>query len=441
MITSRNPKVLNKVVMQKLNPLLAKVTDLVNMSSDVKNFIDENVESKNTNMETVSNITENFHNSQDIVYTEIDKSNTLLSEMIVADLSNPNTAPGTGGGESGTPIEETKLINDKTLFTVAYGFVKDGVSMTLAGVSGKGLAVGENPAYEANFEFKNESNDKFSSQYVRDILLVNPTRAFISTNNGLVDYNVETGNYINRDNSFGLNTKRVVTCTHVKTSDSTQTGFIAGTEVGVNYSPTGERWVNVDKTFKASVTCLSRTQSHNLKQTILFIGTDSGLYFVDLDEFLIDGVSKVHHLKNISNALPSTYINSVAYNTVKDTLYVATDGGLTVVTDVMAHLKSNYDSGEKYTACTTYTSRSGLSSTLCLDIFLKTDSTVIIGTTNALTVTKDFANFTYITKKQSSYDQHKLLNSHMCKKIVRRDASTITVIHTVGLTEGLSINI
>lgn len=441
MITSRNPKVLNRVVMQKLNPLLEKVTDLVNMSSDVKAFIDNNVETKQQNMDNVSSIANNFHNSQDKVYDEIDKSNTLLSETIVSDLLNPNAAPDSGGGESGEIIEDTKYINDKSILALGYGFVKDGVSMTLAGVSGKGLGVGENPAYEASFDFRNEGNDKFPSQYVRDILLVTPTRAFISTNNGLVDFNIETGKYINRDNTFGMNAKRVVSCTHVKTSDSSQSGYIAGTEIGVNYSPTGERWVNVDKNFKESVTCLSRTQSHNFKQNVVFIGTTTGLYFVDLDEFLIDGVSKVHHLKNISNALPSTYINSIAYNTVKDTLYVATDGGLSVIPSILDHLKSDYDSGVKHSSCVTYTSRSGLSSTLCLDIFLKTDSTVIIGTSNALTVTKDFANFTYITKKQSVYDQHKLLNSHMCKKIIRKDASTITVLHTIGLSEGLSINI
>ena len=61
MITSRNPKVLNKVIMQKLNPLLNKVTDLVNMSSDVQAFINDNIEKEKENILAVHDIVNQFN--------------------------------------------------------------------------------------------------------------------------------------------------------------------------------------------------------------------------------------------------------------------------------------------------------------------------------------------------------------------------------------------
>lgn len=442
MITSRNPKVLNKVIMQKLNPLLNKVTDLVNMSSDVQAFIDSNIETEKENILAVHNIVDQFNTAQKEVYDEIDSSEINLSSMIVKELTNPNTAPDSGGGDSGTPVVETKYINDKNVRSIGYGFVINGVAMTLAGVIGKGLGIGEDPAYSAEFDFRNQSNNLFPSHVVNDILKISPTRAFVSSNNGLVDFNLDDLSYKLRSTSHGLNNKKVITCTQVSTSNNDQQGYIAGTEHGINYSPTGERWVNVDDVFDNVITCLSRIQNSSGKQSLLFIGTSAGLYFLDIDSFLRDGVRKVNRLTSISNALPSTYINAVAYNTEKDVLYVATDGGLSVIPNIIEHIVSNnYSSYVKCTNCTNYTSRAGISSTLCLDVFLD-GATVIIGTSDGLTVTKDFANFVYYTKKQDGISSDTgILNNHMCNKIVRKNASELTVLHTIGLTEKISISI
>ena len=132
----------------------------------------------------------------------------------------------------------------------------------------------------------------------------------------------------------------------------------------------------------------------------------------------------------------------MAYNTEKDVLYVATDGGLSVIPNIREHIASNnYSNSVKCTNCTNYTSRAGISSTLCLDVFLN-GATVIIGTSDGLTVTKDFANFVYYTKKQDGVTSDTgILNNHMCNKIVRKSASTLTILHTIGLTEGISISI
>lgn len=443
METSRNPKVLNRVIIQKLNPVLEKVKDLVDLSNDTKKFIDESKASGAANKQAVEDVVESFMDAKASVENEIEKSNSDLSSIIVNNLVNPNTAPGSSGGESGEVPEDTKLINDKTVSVIGYGFVKSGISMALVGVTGKGLGLGEDPSYNAEFEFMNPSNDLFSSYAVNDILKITASRAFICTNNGLVDFTITDGRYFPRYTSHGLNSNKVISCAAVRTKDSSQSGYIAGTDRGVNFSPNGERWVDIDPKFDNVVTCLSRTQLVSDKQTILFIGTATGLYFVDIDEYLKDGVSKVHSLKSISVTLPSTYINAVAYNTALDTLYVATDGGLAVIPNITAYIAAGeYETSDVCTSLINYTSKTGLANTYSMDVFLKTDSTVIVGNSSGLTITKDFVNFAYLTKKQgSALSSTAVLNGHMCKRILRKDATTITVLHTFGLTEGVTASI
>ena len=142
METSRNPKVLNRVIIQKLNPVLEKVKDLVDLSNDTKRFIDESKASGAANKQAVENVVESFMDAKASVENEIEKSNSDLSSIIVNNLVNPNTAPGSSGGESGEVQEDTKLINDKTVSVIGYGFVKSGISMALVGVTGKGLGLG-----------------------------------------------------------------------------------------------------------------------------------------------------------------------------------------------------------------------------------------------------------------------------------------------------------
>ena len=86
------------------------------------------------NILAVHDIVNQFNASQKEVYDEIDYSETNLSSMIVKELTNPNTAPDSGSGDPGTPIVETKYINDKNVRSIGYGFVINGVAMTLAGV-------------------------------------------------------------------------------------------------------------------------------------------------------------------------------------------------------------------------------------------------------------------------------------------------------------------
>lgn len=449
MITTRNPKVLNRVVMSKLNPLLEKVADLVSLSNDVQKFITEAEATEAENIARVKEIRTDYEASRQTLYDEIDNSNQKLTQMITGNLTNPNLAPNAGGGSGGTVSTETKFIKDKTVKTIGYGFVIDGIAVALAAPVGKGLAIGKDPAYNEEFEFLNPDNDGFPSYYINDILKISADRAFISTNNGIVDYNLPTKSYLTRNISNGLNATSVNSVVAVTTASSNSsseenvsTGFIAGTEAGVSFSPNGERWVNVDPLFTKSVTCLSRTQeaSTNAKQNLVFIGTPTGIYMIDVAEYLSNKVSNVVYLQDITKSLPSSYINSISYNTSSGTLCIATDGGLTVIPDFKAiKFSGEYATGNSASGSVTYTSKNGLPSTMCFDVLVQASgNNVIIGTSNGLVITNDFANFIEVTKKKTELSDG--LNAYMCKKIVRKDAGTsISVIHTVGFTEGYSV--
>lgn len=401
-------------------------------------FIVDTKASEVSNKAEVNTINTEYENKQQELYDEIDSSNTKLTSLIVNNLYNPNAAPDPGSGEVGPSVTETKYVNDKTLNCISEDFVINGTSVTLVGAVGKGLGIGTVPAYNAEFNFKNPDNDGFPSYYINDILPVSDSadKAFISTNNGLIDYDLSSGTYVTRDNTYGLPNKKVIKCIKVKTDDGTQKGYLAATAGGVAYSPTGKIYVQIDSTFDSDVLCLSKYQTKNAVQTKVFIGTNYGLYFVDINDFVKNGTNTVNYLKAITEALPSSYINAILYDSSTDILYIATNGGVSVIKGI-----SSYLSGKDYTSTsfkmTSYTYKSGLSSNTCLDIDIL-GSEVIVGTSNGLSLTKDFINFSYVTKKTSSTDTNGL-NAYMCKKIVKIDASRFNIIHTVGFTEGITL--
>ena len=76
METSRNPKVLNRVIIQKLNPVLEKVKDLVDLSNDTKKFIGESKASGAANKQAIEDIVGQFMDAKASVENEIEKSNS-----------------------------------------------------------------------------------------------------------------------------------------------------------------------------------------------------------------------------------------------------------------------------------------------------------------------------------------------------------------------------
>ena len=69
------------------------------------------------------------------------------------------------------------------------------------------------------------------------------------------------------------------------------------------------------------------------------------------------------------------------------------------------------------------------------------DNKLVICTSNGLNITEDYSKFTMITKSINTYNptSEELLNSFICNKIIRKDSNKYTVLHGIGLTEGITI--
>ena len=448
MYSTQNPKVLNNALKYKLNPLLDKIQELSNNSDVVRSQMEDIGSQVQDVVDDVNLSVSNLKTTIDNLYESIDESNEKLSSLIVNNMYNVNLAPDSGGGEGSVPIEETPFIMDKTIKTICYGFVLDGINMVLCGTVNRGLGVGEDPAVNAVFDFRNPSNDKFNSFYINDILKLTTNKALIATNVGVIDYDLINKIGYTRDTTNGLTSKNVLKLLAVSTRDNVHQGYLAGCKNGVSYSPTGERWVSIDDDFNLSkeFTSFSKTQLISGKQTIIFIGTSSGVCMLDMDEYLLNDNPKIYFLKGISSKLVSSYINAVSYDTSSDKLYLATDSGVSVISNLSNYLEqcindnNNFDIEDNINIIT-YSSINGLPSTRCYDVFIEPNSRVIVGTSNGLAVTQDFANYRYIAKKQIDNGSTSVgLNGYTCNSIVRKNSTSYTVIHPVGITESIPFN-
>jgi hypothetical protein len=440
MKTSRNPKTLHYVIRNSLNSVFDLLQKFKNIESSYRtNNID------NVKLETVekrSEVEESIEKAKAIlgdegsVYKAIYEKRESLYGLVNTIVYNPNIPDDTENGQDTS--NDSPLLTDKSLTDIEFGFVKEGKSILLAGVVNKGLAYGADTNIKGNYTFCNPNNQGFPAFYINDILKLSTTSALIGTNSGIVDYNVLNGKSIMRNTSFGLNSNIVSKILQVRNNTNQKSGYLAGTSKGVSYSVTGSRWVNVDETFKNIVTCFNTTDSLDMSFKKVFIGTTNGLYFFNAASFIAEETHEVIDLTKISELLPSRYINAIAFNPTRDTLYIATDNGLVIINGIMTYIDSgNYlNSKPNYMI---YTAKTGLSSTLCFDIVIMPNQNIIIATSNGLTVTKNnFMDFSYITKSIPESSTQGLEN-YMCSKLIRRSAISLTVLHSVGLTEGIVI--
>jgi ligand-binding sensor domain-containing protein len=437
MKSSKNPKILNYVIKSILDPIFRLLEELKNKEWDAKEFIRKSTKEADDNNDAVKEAVAAYMVKDDLLNQAVINARSRLSDMIRSSLYNPNIPDGEEG-VGGETIPNTPLLIDKPITDIDFGFIKDGNTILLAGVIGRGLAIGrDNDIAGDNFIFSNPSNIKFPSFYINDILKISTTHALIGSNHGLIEYDVATTKSLVRTTSHGLNTNTVKAIAPVLNSANEQAGYLAGTTKGMCFSPNGVRWLNVDLTFKNVVTCFHSTQSLDKKTKFVFVGTTRGLYYFDASSYIDEVDKRVIYLKGIINISPSAYINAIAYNSIKDALYLATDNGVLVINGIMAYMAAkNYD--EPPPNYRIYGSNQGLSSTLCFDLALMPNQKLVIATANGLTITTDFINFSYITRKISG-SNNQGLESYMCEKLVRRNAVSLTVLHSIGLTEGITI--
>lgn len=440
MQTSRNPKVLNHTLKYKLQPVLDKIETLEGTKTSIDTFITECKATETTEKAAATTQFGEYTTAKTKLTDKISESNTNLDNLIAGSLYNPNVA-STSSDTGGTTITETKYIYDKPLKGCSYNFIKDGVSYVFYGVIGKGLAIGKDPGYSLEYTWRNpgDASNYFPSYYINNIFEMTTSRALIASNNGIIDYDFSTNTYVKRDSSYGLPSDEVHNVIGIQTSDGSVKGYLASTSYGLAYSPTAERWTPIDSTFTESVNCLSRSEAIVSYQNIVYIGTSSGLYYIDVDELLLNDTKAVHALTSLTKCLPSSYVNGISYDTSLDKMCVVTTGGCTVFSNITELVKGTKIASENYAL---FTSKNGLTATSCYDVYFTAGHKCIICTSNGLTVTSNFINFLVLTtqKNTTSTNASKLLTSHVCNQIVRMASDTYTIIHSVGLTEGIVIN-
>jgi hypothetical protein len=434
MKSSKNPKVLNYIVKNALNPILKKIEQLKQKEIEHDDFIENAYNHMKENKDSVNLKEDDYALHENMIRELIVGNNERLSYLIHTKLYDPNLIKEEG--DTGESDALDKLIMGKAITSLAYGFVKSSVSYVLAGIINHGLGIGKEAEIQNDFEFINPSNDTFPSFYPNDILKLSTGSALIATNNGLVEYDLMTGKYYLRTTSFGLNKNVVTRIIPIFNGVGEKSGYIAGTSKGISFSPTSARWVNIDKSFTRAITNFHTSEHLNTVYDKVFIATTHGVYFINIARFIEDDSVGVIFLKGITEISPATYINSIAYDATHDKLYIATDSGILLVNDISVYLQEeNYE--DIPSSYEIFNSRSGLSSTLCYDIAIMPSFKICIATANGITITSDFNNFSYITKKKGSSNSG--LESYMCTRIIKKAGNAITVLHPLGFSEALII--
>jgi hypothetical protein len=434
MRSSKNPKVLNYVIRHMLEPIFRKIAELKEVEKWLRERLAEMKAKADSNMEVANDHLNQYHIREKELRDRIDLHNTNLTEMIKRNLLNPNK---TGIGE--IPIEETKYIFDKSLSLLSYGFRKQEANIIIAGITNKGLAVGEDRNFPTEFTFYNPTNHLFPAYYANDIIRATDESyqdALIATNNGLIEFNILSGEYIRKTTQDGLNTNQITKIARLSNSDSLQKGYIAGTSQGLSYSPNGIRWLNVDKGFTSPVVAFHRSKDYNEIYKEIFIATDKGLYYLDCDKYLRSNDIKIIYPEGINKILPSLYIFSIAIDEDNDILYMTTEKGVIIINDIHSYL-NNFNHDELTPDYNIITVQNGLSSSMCFDITVE-GTKKIIATPNGLSITEDFINFSYITRKTANNEPNSLEN-YMCRKIIRKETGVLTIIHPVGFTKEITV--
>lgn len=458
MQTTRNPKVLNNVLKYKLRPILDKISSLETIKEDNESYV-SSIQSKVDSMKetAVKEIAEyDEENAKlDLVITQANKS---LSNLIKNTLYNPNSSTiNTGSGTEIETSEETKFISDKTLEAACYGLVIDGIDYSMYSITGKGIAFDtlDDNVQNKEYTWRNPVNSEnpFPSYYINDILYVNSNTVLCATNNGVVLYYIDTGKYSLMDKSYGLPSNKVYRLIKAGTKDGSVSGFVAGTEKGIAYSPNGKQWTTIDSSFTESTVCLSNSNLINTPQNLVFIGTSSGVYYIDIDKFLTANNNSdidyrtVKEIVGLNLMIPSIYINGVAYDTVTDTLAIVSLSGLVIINKVSelinckTEITSSLKNSDGVLFYQIFGATTGLNTSSCYDCTYTVDNKLIICTSNGLNITDDYTGFYSITKFVNNYnpDSDEKLNSYICNRIIRMNDHKYTVLHGIGLTENITI--
>jgi hypothetical protein len=429
--TSRNPKVLHYVIRNALEGIFKKISQLKEVEAWLRARLAEMKAKADSNMAVSDDHLRLYRKREKELRDRIDFQNLNLTNMIKAHLLDPNLAAGWE-----EPSDDTNYITDKALTALAYGFRKNESDYIIAGIANKGLAIGEDKSFQVEFDFINPKNHKFPAFFINDILKISNVDALIGSNNGLIELHILNGEYLKKTTRDGINTNQINKVGIVKDDLGLRTGYIVGTSRGLSFSPNGIRWLNVDTLFNEPVTAFHRTKETADIYSEIFIGTTHGVYHFNCNEYIQTGSSRVTALEGINKIIPSQYINSLSFDSDSGILYIATQRGVVLINDVKNYINT-FNHAELIPDYRVVTVTQGLSNDMCFDILLH-NGKIIIATANGLTITENFIEFSYITRKNEIAGITGVDN-YMCNKLLRRTATAITVVHPVGFSKEIEI--
>lgn len=481
--TTRNPKVLNYTEKHKLQGLLAEVqkyedqlkngwilkgknadgkeVDLPQESiQDYTSRIDHNTDAyinggvihgrdlegntKDFKVQSVQEYIDEFNTAVKKVQDTAEVLGSKLDDMIKSHVYDPNLPSTDTRPEYEKTLESYKAIENQ-FQCMSYGFIVDGEEYAVLGTANHGIAIvntSKDTIEGKDIELRSPRNNKFYSYYINDILKDDSTTALIATNAGLVKYSLVDNKYSVVDRSCGINTDTINCIAKINTNHIT--GYLLGTESGLNYSALGKMWSNVNSKFTNKITCFSTIDKLNTVQSSIFIGTSKGLYYVKGDEIAADGTTPIYEVTIFSKNFYKAYINSVSYDTESDKLLVGCNGGLIVISDISKVMAEKIESPEYINI---YRRVNGVAGNNVYGVYTSPKQLYILGCTNGITVTRNFVDFKTITTTINNViEDGKKLNYFDCQKIIYHKPSEVnnlryiyTILHSTGLTEDIEL--
>jgi ligand-binding sensor domain-containing protein len=409
--STRNPKILNYAQTPELEKLLTEVNKIDALQESTEAFDSASLAASDTQVAAVTASMTAYTTKDASSRTTVNSYINKLDQYALQNLINPNVDSSSGSG-GGTVVVATKLITDKSLADLVYN-----ENNMYVATKSNGFVYGVLPG-TADFTFLSDTYSglsKFNNDlyYSSDL-----SKLLLSTYDGLVfldPSNLATTPVIKKVTD-GLPSNYITTSLVYNNSGTIL--VIVGTSKGLSYSKSsGSTFADYDPTqllVQVKITSLC------IIGTILFIGTTQGVYTKDIS----NDTSVIYAHSIINSTLTNKYVNDIIYDSVNDTLYIASNLGVLIwknYTTVGSTpiIKTSYD---------------GISSSICYSLAL-CGSTLYIATDNGITYTKDFGTtFKYITTSNG-------LSGYVCEKLIMDVTNKkLTVLHAQGLTVQLDIS-
>ena len=447
---SKNVKSLTYALETKLDPLITKTYDL---EAAIKAHNAKIIEKKNKILDLKNNPTNGLFTLKDKLVQaneEITKLINDYNEKLKKYIHHRTFDPNVDHiNIEEFPFEDpdynNKFLDKKFISDLCYEFLLDGKEQQCCGVPGRGIGIGETSDH-TEFTF-NTDKDKNEVPVVKinQIIKYDKNTALVATEVGIIKYRFKEKDYTVYSTIHGLPSKRVQFIKKVRSSGG-QEGLLAITDNGIAWSINLFEWVVIDPNFKKVVTAIS-VQEDTILTNHIFLGTNEGLYYCNIDEFITSPKHEcaIVYLKGLSYQMNNLFINGIAYNTQYDRLYLLSEYNCYMIPEkVVAEVIPELLKDPLNAMCNSiryYDKLDGTNLSVCYDIQIIKD-VVFIGTNNGIFAMEgNLMKGNLITKKDpKKLDKYHILNNFIVFHIIKRSNDKITVLHPLGYTENIEVS-